>query len=216
MCKSDVLARIRALKIVALIRANSAESLVECARALEAGGIGAIELTMTTPGAIEMVARVSREIPSVLIGLGTVLGAESALAGIKAGAKFIVTPAVRLPVIAACRREGVAVLCGALTPTEACAAWDAGADVIKIFPAEFFGPAYIKSLKGPFPGMEFLPTGGVTPETIGAFLKAGAFATAAGSALVAPAALKARDWPSITARARQFVAAANAVEQAAT
>jgi 2-dehydro-3-deoxyphosphogluconate aldolase/(4S)-4-hydroxy-2-oxoglutarate aldolase len=216
MSKSDVLARIKALKIVALIRADGAESLVACARALEAGGIGAVELTMTTPGAIGMVAKVSREVPSVLIGLGTVLDAESALAGIAAGAKFIVTPAVRLPVIAVCRREGVAVLCGALTPTEACAAWDAGADVIKIFPAEFFGPAYIRSLKGPFPGMEFLPTGGVTPETIGAFLKAGAFSTAAGSALVSPAALKARDWASITSRARQFVAAANAVDQPAS
>jgi len=111
-------------------------------------------------------------------------------------------------VIAVCRELGVPVLSGALTPTEVCDAWDAGADVIKIFPAEFFGAAYIKSLKGPFPKIEFLPTGGVTPQTVGDFLKAGAFATAAGSALVAPAALKARDWPAITARAKEFVAAA--------
>ena len=215
MTKSEVLARIQALRIVALLRADDPGGLVECARALAAGGIGAVELTMTTPGAVAMVARLTRELPGLLLGLGTVLEAADALAGIGAGARFIVTPAVRPAVIEACREQGTAILCGALTPTEACAARDAGADVIKIFPAEFFGPAYIKSLKGPFPGMMFLPTGGVTPETIGEFLRAGAFATAAGSSLVSPAALKARDWAAITARARQFVAAANAVEQPA-
>jgi 2-dehydro-3-deoxyphosphogluconate aldolase/(4S)-4-hydroxy-2-oxoglutarate aldolase len=209
--KSDILARLKAQKVIALIRAESAESLLDCARALQAGGLGAIELTMTTPGAIDLVARVSKELPDALIGLGTVLDAETARKGIAAGAKFIVTPAVRPAVIAACKEAGVAILSGALTPTEACAAWDAGADVIKIFPAEFFGPAYIKSLKAPFPKMEFLPTGGVTPQTVGDFLKAGAWATAAGSALVAPGALKARDWAAITARAKEFVAAAAAV-----
>ena len=211
MNKSDVLARLKAQKVIALIRADSAESLLDCARALQAGGLGAIELTMTTPGALDLVARVSKELPDALIGLGTVLDAETARKGIAAGAKFIVTPAVRPAVIAACKEAGVAILSGALTPTEACAAWDAGADVIKIFPAEFFGPAYIKSLKAPFPKMEFLPTGGVTPQTVGDFLKAGAWATAAGSALVAPAALKSRDWAAITARAKEFVAAAAAV-----
>ena len=208
MNKSEVLARLKTQKVLALIRADSAESLLDCARALQAGGLGAIELTMTTPGAVALVERVSKELPDALIGLGTVLDAATARAGIAAGAKFIVTPSVRLPVIAVCRELGVPVLSGALTPTEVCDAWDAGADVIKIFPAEFFGAAYIKSLKGPFPKIEFLPTGGVTPQTVGDFLKAGAFATAAGSALVAPAALKARDWPAITARAKEFVAAA--------
>jgi 2-dehydro-3-deoxyphosphogluconate aldolase/(4S)-4-hydroxy-2-oxoglutarate aldolase len=212
MNKPDILNRLRAQKVIALIRADSADNLIGCARALAAGGLGAIELTMTTPGAIEMCARVSKELPDVLLGLGTVLDAATAQRGIAAGAKFIVTPAVRPGVIQACNAAGVPILSGALTPTEACAAWDAGADVIKIFPAEFFGPAYIRSLKAPFPKMEFLPTGGVTPETVGDFLKAGAFATAAGSALVAPAALKAGDWAAITARARQFVAAAAAAK----
>lgn len=196
--------------MIALIRAESSASLVECARALAAGGLNAIELTMTTPGAIEMVAKVSQELPDVLLGLGTVLDADTAKAGIAAGAKFIVTPAVRPTVIAACREAGVPVLSGALTPTEAYSAWELGADVIKIFPAEFFGPNYIKSLKAPFPKMELLPTGGVTPETLGDFLKAGAFATAAGSALVSAAALKAGDWAQITARAQQFAEAAKA------
>lgn len=211
MSKSETLQRLKAVKVVALIRADSSDSLLECAKALSAGGLNAIELTMTTPGAIEMTAKVARELPDLLLGLGTVLDAETARAGIAAGAKFIVTPAVRPEVIAACREAQIPILCGALTPTEAITAWELGADVIKIFPAEFFGPAYIKSLKAPFPHLQLLPTGGVTPETVGDFLKAGAFATAAGSALVAANALKAKDWAQITARAREFVAAANKV-----
>ena len=210
MSKSLILQQLKAVKVNALIRANSSDSLLECARALAAGGLNAIELTMTTPGAIEMTTKVARELPDLLLGLGTVLDAATARAGIDAGAKFIVTPAVRPEVIAVCKERGVPVLSGALTPTEAYTAWELGADVIKIFPAEFFGPAYIKSLKAPFPHIEFLPTGGVTPETVGDFLRAGAFATAAGSALVAASALKDRDWAAITKRAKEFVAAAAA------
>ena len=212
MTKPEVLAKIKAEKVIALIRADSPASLLDCARALSAGGLNCLELTMTTPGALELCAQVSRELPHILLGLGTVLDDATARAGIAAGAKFIVTPAVRPTVIAVCRELNVPILSGALTPTEAYTAWELGADIIKVFPAEFFGPAYIKSLKAPFPGIEFMPTGGVTPETVGEFLKNGAFATAAGSALVSPAALKARDWPAITARARQFVAAANEVK----
>jgi 2-dehydro-3-deoxyphosphogluconate aldolase/(4S)-4-hydroxy-2-oxoglutarate aldolase len=210
MSKAEVLNRIKTEKVIALIRADSSASLLDCARALSAGGLNCIELTMTTPGALELCALVSRELPQVLLGLGTVLDAATAQAGIAAGAKFIVTPAVRPTVIAACKEAGVPILSGALTPTEAYTAWDLGSDIIKVFPAEFFGPAYIKSLKAPFPKIEFMPTGGVTPETVGDFLKAGAFATAAGSSLVAAAALKAGDWAAITARAKVFVAAANA------
>jgi 2-dehydro-3-deoxyphosphogluconate aldolase/(4S)-4-hydroxy-2-oxoglutarate aldolase len=208
--KAEILQRLQAVKVIALIRADSSNSLVECARALAAGGLNAIELTMTTPGALEMTAKVSRELPDLLLGLGTVLDAATARAGIAAGAKFIVTPAVRPEVIAVCKELDVPILSGALTPTEAITAWDLGADVIKIFPAEFFGPAYIKSLKAPFPHLKFLPTGGVTPETVGDFLRAGAFATAAGSALVAASALKTGDWAAITKRAKEFVAAAAA------
>ncbi|HET7535400.1 MAG TPA: bifunctional 4-hydroxy-2-oxoglutarate aldolase/2-dehydro-3-deoxy-phosphogluconate aldolase [Candidatus Didemnitutus sp.] len=208
MTKTDVLNRIKAEKVIALIRADSSASLLDCARALSAGGLNCIELTMTTPGALEMCAKVAKELPQVLLGLGTVLDADTARKGIAAGAKFIVTPAVRPEVIKACREANVAILSGALTPTEAYTAHELGADVIKVFPAEFFGPAYIKSLKAPFPKLEFMPTGGVTPETVGEFLKAGAFATAAGSALVAAAALKSGDWAAVTKRAKEFVAAA--------
>jgi 2-dehydro-3-deoxyphosphogluconate aldolase/(4S)-4-hydroxy-2-oxoglutarate aldolase len=110
-------------------------------------------------------------------------------------------------VIEMCRRYSVPVFAGALTPTEIVHAWEAGADVVKIFPAEFFGPAYIKSIRGPLPHIDFMPTGGVTPETVGEFLKAGAWATGAGSALVDAKALQAKDWPTITARAQAFVRA---------
>ena len=210
MTKQEILARLKAEKVIALIRADSSANLLDCARALSAGGLNCIELTMTTPNALELCAQVAKELPQVLLGLGTVLDAETARKGIAAGAKFIVTPAVRPAVIAVCQELDVPILSGALTPTEACTAHELGADVIKIFPAEFFGHAYIKSLKAPFPQLEFLPTGGVTPETVGEFLKNGAFATAAGSALVSAAALKAGDWAAITARAKQFVAAARA------
>ena len=209
MNKSAILARLKSEKVIALIRADSSASLLDCARALSAGGLNCIELTMTTPGAIDLCAQVARELPQVLLGLGTVLDADTARRGIAAGAKFIVTPCVRPEVIKACRELDVPVLGGALTPTEVYTSWELGVDVVKIFPAEYFGPAYIKSVKAPFPKIEVMPTGGVTPETVSEFLKNGAFATAAGSALVSPAALKAKDWPAITARAREFVAAAN-------
>ena len=211
MSKTEVLSRIKTEKVIALLRADSPDRLIDCVRALSAGGLTCIELTMTTPGAVALCAEVTQALPGVLLGLGTVLDADTARAGIAAGAKFIVTPALRPTVIAACRAAGVPVLSGALTPTEAYAAWELGADLVKVFPAEFFGPAYIKSLKAPFPQIEFVPTGGVTPATVGEFLKAGAFATAAGSALVSAAALQSRDWAGITARAREFVTAANKV-----
>jgi len=211
MKKTEVLERIKQEKVIALIRANSSASLLDCARALSEGGLNCIELTMTTPGAIELCAEVARELPHVLLGLGTVLDPETARRGIAAGAKFIVTPAVRPLVIEACRQAEIPILGGALTPTEIYQSWELGVDVVKIFPAEFFGPSYIKSIKAPFPAVQVMPTGGVTPETVRDFLEAGAFATAAGSSLVLPAALKASDWEAITARAQLFVTAANAV-----
>ena len=207
---TEILDRIRTEKVIALIRADGPDSLLGCCRALAAGGLGVIELTMTTPGAIKLIGEVSRELPGVMLGLGTVLDAVTAREGVDAGARFIVTPGLRPEVIAACHEMEVPVLSGALTPTEVASASDLGADVIKIFPAEFFGPAYIKSLRAVFPSLKFLPTGGVTSKTLGDFLRAGAFATAAGSALVDPSALKAKDWAAITSRAREFADAAAA------
>ncbi len=211
MNSAAVLHKIKTERVIALIRADSPDGLLDCARALAAGGLTSIELTMTTPGAIPMLKQASAELPNFLFGLGTVLDAATAREGIAAGAKFIVTPAFRPEVIKTCRELGVPVFGGALTPTEIVNTWDAGADVVKIFPAEFFGPAYIKSVKAPFPHIALLPTGGVNPENVGEFLRAGAWATAAGSSLVEAKALKEKNWPGITARARAFVAAVAAI-----
>lgn len=212
MNKDAVLAKIKAEKVVAIIRADNSAGLLDCARALAAGGLTSIELTMTTPDAIGTLARASAEFPDFLFGLGTVLDPETARAGILAGAKFLVTPALRPAVVTLARRYSVPVLCGAFTPTEIIAAWEAGADVVKVFPAEFFGPAYIKSVKAPLPQVDLVPTGGVTPETVGEFLRAGATATAAGSALVDAKSLKEKNWAAITARAQAFVKAVAAAK----
>ncbi len=212
MKKEAILSKLRTEKVVALIRAESPDGLLDCAKALAEGGLTSIELTMTTPGAIRMLEKASSDLPEFLFGLGTVLDAETARAGILAGAKFIVTPALRPDVITLCRRYSVPVFSGAFTPTEIVNAWEAGADAAKVFPAEFFGPAYIKSIKAPLPHIELLPTGGVNAENVGEFLKAGAFATAAGSSLVEAKALKEKNWAAITARARAFAAAVAAVK----
>lgn len=212
MKKEAILSKLRTEKVVALIRAESPDGLLDCAKALAEGGLTSIELTMTTPGAIRMLEKASAELPEFVFGLGTVLDSETARAGILAGAKFIVTPALRPDVITLCRRYSVPVFSGAFTPTEIVNAWEAGADAAKVFPAEFFGPAYIKSIKAPLPHIELLPTGGVNAENVGEFLKAGAFATAAGSSLVEAKALKEKNWAAITARARAFAAAVAAVK----
>ena len=130
--------------------------------------------------------------------------------GILAGARFVVTPALRTEVITVCRRYGIPVFCGAFTPTEILQAWEAGADAAKVFPAEFFGAGYIKSVKAPFPQIELVPTGGVTEQNVGDFLRAGSFAVAAGSSLVDAKAFKERNWAAITAKARAFAAAVGA------
>jgi len=212
MKKEAVLAKIKGEKVIALIRADNPDGLLDCAKALAAGGLTSIELTMTTPGAVRMLEKATAELPDFIFGLGTVLDAETARAGILAGAKFIVTPALRPEVVTMARRYSVAVFCGALTPTEAVNAWETGADAVKIFPAEFFGPGYIKSLKGPLPQIDLVPTGGVTPENVGEFLRAGAAATAAGSSLVEAKALKEKNWAAVTARAKAFAAAVAAVK----
>jgi 2-dehydro-3-deoxyphosphogluconate aldolase / (4S)-4-hydroxy-2-oxoglutarate aldolase len=212
MKKEAVLSKLHTEKVVGIIRAESADGLLDCAKALAAGGLTSIELTMTTPGAIKVLEQVTAALPDFIFGLGTVLDAETARAGILAGARFIVTPALRPEVITLCRRYSVPVFAGALTPTEIINAWEAGADAVKVFPAEFFGPAYIKSVKAPFPQVELVPTGGVTPETVGDFLRAGAWATAAGSALVDGKALKSKNWAAITERAQAFVKAVAAAK----
>ena len=212
MKKDAILSKIRTEKVIALIRAENSDGLLDCAKALADGGLTSIELTMTTPGAIRMLEKATSELPDFLFGMGTVLDAETARMGILSGARFVVTPALRPDVITLCKRYSIPIFSGALTPTEVVNAWEAGADAAKIFPAEFFGPAYIKSLKGPLPHVEMVPTGGVTAENVGEFIKAGAYATAAGSSLVEAKALKEKNWAAITAKAKAFVAAVAATK----
>jgi len=212
MKKDAVLAKIKTEKVIALIRADSSDGLLDCARALAAGGLTSIELTMTTPGAIAMLRQATAALPDFVFGLGTVLDAATAREGIAAGARFIVTPAFRPDVIIACRETNIPIFSGALTPTEILNTWDAGADAVKVFPAEFFGPAYIKSVRAPFPSIALVPTGGVNAENVGEFIKAGAYATAAGSSLVDAKTLKEKNWAVISARAKAFVAAVAAVK----
>lgn len=212
MKKDAIISKIKTEKVVALIRADSSDGLLDCARALAAGGLTSIELTMTTPGAIRLLEKATAELPDFLFGLGTVLDTETARAGILAGAKFIVTPATRPDVNELCQRYSIPVFSGAFTPTEILRAWESGADAVKIFPAEFFGPNYIKSVKAPFPQIDFVPTGGVNENNVADFLKAGAAATAAGSSLVEAKAFKEKNWAAITAKAKAFAAAAATVK----
>jgi 2-dehydro-3-deoxyphosphogluconate aldolase/(4S)-4-hydroxy-2-oxoglutarate aldolase len=212
MKKDSVLSKIKAEKVIALIRAESSDGLLDCAKALADGGLTSIELTMTTPGAIRMLEKATAELPDFTFGLGTVLDAETARAGILAGARFVVTPALRPDVITLCRRYSIPVFSGALTPTEILTAWEAGADAVKVFPAEFFGAAYIKAIKAPLPQIDLVPTGGVNDTNVGDFIKAGATATAAGSSLVEAKALKEKNWAAITAKAKAFSAAVAAIK----
>ncbi|WP_417383761.1 bifunctional 4-hydroxy-2-oxoglutarate aldolase/2-dehydro-3-deoxy-phosphogluconate aldolase [Gimesia sp.] len=170
---------------VAIIRAQSGELLVDVSKAIYAGGLDVIEVTFTVPGVLDILAQVKRELgDQILLGAGTVLDTETARAAILAGAEFIVTPTVNTDVIDLCNRYDKLIMTGAFTPTEVLTAWEAGADIIKVFPAFVGGPEYLKALHGPLPQIPLMPTGGVDLETLPAYLKAGACAVGLGSSLV--------------------------------
>lgn len=206
--QQEVLARIREVGVVPVIRAESPDEAAAAVVAIRAGGIPVLEITLTVPGAIRVIEDVARRCGAdALVGAGTVLDAETARACILAGARFVVSPALDLDTIALCRRYGVPVFPGALTPTEVVRAWQAGADMVKVFPCGNVGGAgYIKSLKAPLPQIELIPTGGVNLETAADFIKAGASALGVGADLVDLKALRAGNAALITERARQFVA----------
>lgn len=214
MSKLSIINRLLDPGIVAIIRADSSEQLLDACDALVAGGITAIELTMTTPNAIEVTKTVTARLgDKVLIGLGTVLDETTARLGILAGAKFIVTPVTRPAVIAVCNRYSIPIAAGAYTPTEAITAHEAGADFVKIFPADQLGTKYIKNVLAPLPQLSIIPTGGVDVNTAGDFIKAGCVAVAAGSSLVSKEILKNKDWKKLTETAKAFVAAVRAAKQ---
>jgi 2-dehydro-3-deoxyphosphogluconate aldolase/(4S)-4-hydroxy-2-oxoglutarate aldolase len=196
--------------IMPVVRAPSADAAIRAVEACLNGGVRVAEITMTVPGAIQALEKVAgRFSGQMLLGAGTVLDAETARISMLAGAEFIVSPNLRLATIEMAKRYSKAIFPGALTPTEVLAAWEAGADAVKVFPCGNVGGAkYIKSLKGPFPQIEMMPTGGVTLETIGDFFKAGACAVGIGSELVDAGLMKDGRFGEIEERARQFLAAA--------
>ena len=207
--KSDIISLLTDPGIIAIVRAQQAAQVVPMFDALIAGGVRAIEITMTTPNALTAISEARDRIGErALIGVGTVLDVDTCRAATAAGAEFIVTPICRLELVAVAHAAGAAIMLGAYTPTEAQAAHEAGADFIKIFPAEGLGAAYIKALRAPLPHLRIVPTGGVDVPNVAEFLKAGCAALGVGSALVSAKILQAADWPELTRRATAFVNAA--------
>ncbi|HEX5691862.1 MAG TPA: bifunctional 4-hydroxy-2-oxoglutarate aldolase/2-dehydro-3-deoxy-phosphogluconate aldolase [Roseiflexaceae bacterium] len=203
-----VLDAIAASRIVAIVRLERYDRAVEIGRALVAGGISALEFTLTGAGAHAAIGACREALgDAAQIGVGTVLTEGDAEAAIDAGAQFVVTPAVRRAVIGICRARSVPILCGALTPTEALKAHEAGADMVKIFPARMGGPSYIKDILAPLPFLKLVPTGGISAENARAFLEAGATAVGIGGNLIAADAVDKADWGRIEAAARACAAA---------
>ncbi|HEY6121474.1 MAG TPA: bifunctional 4-hydroxy-2-oxoglutarate aldolase/2-dehydro-3-deoxy-phosphogluconate aldolase [Pyrinomonadaceae bacterium] len=207
MQRNDVIQNIKQLGIIPVVRATSPDEAIRAVEAIQAGGVSILEITMTVPGAIKVIEEMAARYGShALVGAGTVLDEQMAQTCISAGAQFIVSPALNLETIAACRRADVAVLPGALTPTEVVQAWNAGADFVKVFPAGAVGgPSYLRALKAPLPQIELVPTGGVSLKTAGDFIRAGASALGVGADLVDIKALREGRSNVITDRARQFV-----------
>lgn len=207
MNREEQLRRILDCGIVAVVRAPDGRQLVEVCRALADGGVPVVEITMTVPDALDVMRHVRTELGDrVLLGAGTVLDSETARAALLAGAEFLVAPTVNPDVIRLCRRYDKVVMPGAFTPTEMLTAWESGADIVKVFPADVLGPAYFKALRGPLPQVRLMPTGGVDLNTAADFLKAGACCLGIGGQLVEPKAVAARDFDRIRDLARQYVA----------
>jgi 2-dehydro-3-deoxyphosphogluconate aldolase/(4S)-4-hydroxy-2-oxoglutarate aldolase len=206
--KSEIIARLTDPGIIAVVRAQKAEQVIPLSEALLAGGVIAIEITMTTPNAISAIHDARQKFGErALIGVGTVLDLATCRSALEAGAEFVVTPVLRpefVPVVHAAQKP---VMLGAYTPTEAQAAHEAGADFIKIFPADTLGPNYIKGIRAPLPHLRIVPTGGVDVHNVGDFLKAGCAALGVGSSLVSAKILQEANWPELTRKATEFVAA---------
>ena len=200
MSRVEVIKQIKETGVIPVVRATSADEAMRAIDAIREGGISVLEITMTVPGAVKVIEEVTaRYGKDALVGAGTVLDPETATACISAGAQFVVSPALNLMTIARCQAHDVAVMPGALTPTEVVQAWTAGADFVKVFPAGAVGgPSYLKALKAPLPQIELVPTGGVSLKTAADFIKAGAAALGVGADLVGEPAL-------ITERAKQFL-----------
>ncbi|HKG62155.1 MAG TPA: bifunctional 4-hydroxy-2-oxoglutarate aldolase/2-dehydro-3-deoxy-phosphogluconate aldolase [Pyrinomonadaceae bacterium] len=205
--KTDVIKHIKETGVIPVVRATTADEAMRAIDAIRAGGISVLEITMTVPGAVQVIEDVAKRYgKDALVGAGTVLDPETATACISAGAQFIVSPALNLETIARCRELDIVVLPGALTPTEVVQAWNAGADFVKVFPAGAVGgPSYLKALKAPLPQIELVPTGGVSLKTAADFIRAGAAALGVGADLVDINAIREGQSALITERAKQFI-----------
>jgi 2-dehydro-3-deoxyphosphogluconate aldolase/(4S)-4-hydroxy-2-oxoglutarate aldolase len=205
MSRDSSLRRVLDAGIVAVVRAPDGARLVEVIRALADGGVTVAEVTFTVPDAIDVLRRASRELGDrVLLGAGTVLDTETARAALLAGAEFLVAPTLNLDVIRLCRRYDKVVMPGAFTPTEILAAWEAGADVVKVFPADVVGPAFFKAMRGPLPQIRLMPTGGVDLTTAADYLRAGACCLGVGGQLVDPKLIAAGDFDGLRELARKY------------
>jgi len=204
--KEVVLDRLKQTGVVAVIRIDQADDLVPVSKALLAGGVCFIEITMTVPNALKAIRSTACEMgDQIIVGAGTVLTPEMAEAAISAGAGYIVSPITNYDTIKYCRDSNVAVMPGAMTPTEIYNAWDAGADVVKIFPAGVGGCSFFKAMQGPLPQIPIMPTGSVDFETAPKFIKAGACAIGVGAALVSPALIADKNYDQITRNAETFI-----------
>lgn len=207
MNKEAVLSKIAESGVVAVIRLKDEKKLAKVIEAVRLGGVKCIEITMTVPGAVEIIRSLSSTMPDdVLIGAGTVTDAKTAEEVIGAGAKFVVSPILNMEVIAVCKKKGIACMPGCYTPTEIFTAWSAGADVCKIFPATSLGPKYFKDLSGPFPHIKLMPTGGVTIENVGEWISAGAVAVGIGSDLLDKKAIDEERYDVLTEKAAKMYA----------
>jgi 2-dehydro-3-deoxyphosphogluconate aldolase/(4S)-4-hydroxy-2-oxoglutarate aldolase len=206
--------QIRAGGVIAILRLPRSDDLVPAAEAIQAGGVTAIEFTLTTPGALRELAPARARLgDGILLGVGTVLTPEAAREALDAGAEFVVAPNVDPAVVRACRDAGVPVVPGAFTPTEIVRAWDLGASLVKVFPVGSVGPRYLRDLRGPLPHIPLVPTGGVSLETVAEFVRSGAAAVGVGGEMVPRDLLTRRDFAEISRRARAF---ADAVARART
>ena len=202
--------------VVAVIRMKEPDKLRGVVDALAAGGVRALEITMTVPRAIELIAEIAPTLPSSFIfGAGTVVDADTARRAVEAGARFLVSPVFRRDVIAAGHAQGVPVMPGCLTPTEILDAWDAGADIVKVFPATALGPGYVKDVRAPLPQVKLMPTGGVTVDNAGDWIRAGAVAVGVGSALVDAKAIASGSFDSIVEKSRRIIANVRAAREIA-
>jgi 2-dehydro-3-deoxyphosphogluconate aldolase/(4S)-4-hydroxy-2-oxoglutarate aldolase len=206
MSKENQLRQILDSGIVAVVRSPDSSQLVEVVRALADGGVTVAEITMTVPDALGVLRQVRQALGErVLLGAGTILDAETARAALLAGAEYLVAPTLNLDVIRLCQRYSKLVVPGAFTPTEILTAWEAGADIVKVFPAEVVGPAFFKAMRGPLPQIRLMPTGGVNLSTAADFLRAGACCLGLGSQLVEPRAVAEGNFERIRDLARQYV-----------